>query len=69
MVHKLTWTKLSKTQLYKIDELGRFFGWVFRPLLKTGLSLIRNVPKLLSKSVLIPFEVTAAASATDAAVH
>ena len=45
--------------------LGRLLG----PLLKTELSLIGNVPKLLAKNVLIPLGLTAAASATDAAIH
>ena len=39
------------------------------PLLKTGLPLIGNVLKTLTKSVLIPLGLTAAASATDAAIH
>ena len=39
------------------------------PLLKTELSLMKNVIKPLAKSVLIPFRVTAAESETDAAVH
>ena len=45
--------------------LGRFLG----PLLKTGLPLMKNVLKPLAKSVLIPLGLTAAASATDAAIH
>ena len=45
------------------------------PSLKAGLPLIRNVPKPLAKSVLIPLAIpisiplTAAASATDATIH
>ena len=39
------------------------------PLLKTELSLMKNVIKPLAKSVLIPFRLTAAASETDAAFH
>ena len=45
--------------------LGRFLG----PLLKTGLSLIKNVIKPLGKSVLIPLGLTAAASAADAGIQ
>ena len=41
----------------------------FGPLLKTGLLLIRNVLKPLAKSVLIPLELTAVASATDVAIN
>ena len=39
------------------------------PLLKTGLSLIKNVLKPLGKSILIPLRLTAAASTTDVAIH
>ena len=60
---------LSKTQLHKIRQSGGFLGRLLGPLLKTGLSLIGNVLKTLTKSVLIPLELTAAASATDAAIH
>ena len=43
--------KLSKTQLYKIGQLGGFLWRLLGPLLKTGLPLIGNVPKALAKSV------------------
>ena len=43
--------KLSKTQLYKIGQLGGFSCRLLGPLLKTGLPLIGNVPKALAKSV------------------
>ena len=56
----------SKTQLHKIAQSGGFSGRILGPLLKTGLPLIGNVLKTLK---LIPLELTAAASATDAAVH
>ena len=39
------------------------------PLLKTGLSLIKNVIKPLAKSVSIPLGLTAAASAAHAGIH
>ena len=61
--------RLSKTQLHKILLSGGFLGRFLGPLLKTGLLLIRNVLKQLAKSVLIPSGLTAAASATDAAIH
>ena len=57
--------KLSKTQLNKIGPSGGLLGWLLGLLLKTGLPLIGNV----AKSVLIPLGLTAAASATDAAIH
>ena len=61
--------KLSKTQLSKIIQLGRFLGRLLDPLLKTGLPSIKNVIKPLAKSVLIPLGLTAAASAADAGIH
>ena len=61
--------KLSKTQLHKIRESGGFLDKHLGPLVKTGLPLIGNVLKPLTKRVLITLGVTAAASATDAAVH
>ena len=61
--------KLSKTQLHKIGESGGFLGRLLGSLLKTGLSLIGNVLKPLAKSALIPLGLTAAASATNAAIH
>ena len=38
-------------------------------MLKTGLPLIKNVSTQSAKSVLIPLELTAAASAADAGIH
>ena len=61
--------KLSKTQLHKIGQSRGFLGRLLGPLLKTGLPLIGNVLKPLAKGVLIPLELTAAASETDAAIR
>ena len=61
--------KLSKAQLSKIIQSGGFLGRLLGPLLKTGLSLTKNVIKPLAKSVLIPLGSTAAASASDAGIH
>ena len=61
--------KLSKTQLSKMIQSGGFLGRLLGPLLKTGLPLIKNVIKPLTKSVLIPLGLTATASATDARIH
>ena len=61
--------KLSKTQLHKIQQSGGLLGRLLAPLLKIGLSLIGNVLKPLAKSVLLPLGLTAAAAATDAAIH
>ena len=48
---------------------GGFLGRLLGPLLKAGLPLIGNLLKPLAKSVLIPLGLTAAESATDAAIH
>ena len=48
---------------------GRFLGRLLGPLLTTGLPLIKNVVKLLAKSVLIPLGLTALASAAEAGIH
>ena len=61
--------KLSKTQLHKIGQSREFLGRLLEPLLKTGLPLIGSVIKPLAKSVLIPLGLTAAASATNVAIH
>ena len=60
---------LSKAQINKIIQSGRFLGRLLGPLLKPGLPLIKNVIKPLAKSVLIPIGLTAAASAADAGIH
>ena len=61
--------KLSKTQLHKIGQSGGFLGRRLGPLLKTGLPLIENVLKPVAKSVLIALGLTAAESATNAAIY
>ena len=61
--------KLSKTQISTIIQSGRFLGRLLGPLLKTRLTLMKNVIKPLAKSVLIPLGLTAEASAADAGIH
>ena len=61
--------RLSKSQLSKMIQSGGFLCRLLGPLLKTGLRLIKNVIKLLAKSVLILLGLTAAASAADAGIH
>ena len=61
--------KLLKAQLHKLGQSKGFLGRLLTPLLKSGLPLMKNVFKLLVKSVLITLALTAAASATDAAIH
>ena len=58
--------KLSKTQLSKMIQPVGFLG---RLAMIAGLPLIKNVIKPLAKSVLIPFGLTAAASAADVGTH
>ena len=61
--------KLSKTQLSEVIQLGGFLGRLLDPLLRTGLPLMKSAIQPLAKSVLIPLELTAAASAADAGIH
>ena len=61
--------KLSKAQISKIIQSGRFLGKLIGPLLKTVLPLIKNVIKPLAKSFLIPLRLTAAASTADSGIH
>ena len=61
--------KFSKTQLSKMVQLGGFLGKLLGPLIKTSLPFMKNVLKPLTKSVLIPLELTAVASATDSAIQ
>ena len=61
--------KLSKAQINKIIQSGGFLGKLLGPFLKTELPLTKNVNKPLAKSVLLPLELTVAASAADAGIH
>ena len=61
--------KFSKTQLCKMLQFEGFLRRLLGPLLKTGLSLIGNVLKPRAKTILVPLGLTAAASATDAAIQ
>ena len=61
--------KSSKTELHKIRQSGGFLGSLLKPLLKTGLPLIRNLLKPLAKSILISLGLTAATSETDGAIY
>ena len=67
--HTSTDIKLSKTQLSKMIQSGGFLGRLLGPLLRTGLSIIKNVIQLLAKSVLISLGLTAASAAADAGKH
>ena len=61
--------KLSKTQLSKMIQSGEFLGRLLALLLKTGLPLMKNVIKPLTKSFLIPSGLTAAESAAHSGIH
>ena len=50
-------------------QSGGFLGKLLGSLLKSGLPLIKNVIKPLTKIILIPLGLTAAASAADARIH
>ena len=50
-------------------QSGGFLGKLLGLLLKTGLPLMKNVTTQLTKSVLIPLGLTAAALAADAGIH
>ena len=67
--HLSTDIKLSKTQLSKMIQSGRFLGRLLGPLLKTGLPLIKNVIKPLAKIILISLGLITTASAADAGMH
>ena len=49
-------------------QSGGFLGRLFGPLLRIGLPLMKSVIKPLTKIVLVPLGLTAAASAADAGV-
>ena len=55
--------------MHKTGQSGCFLDRSLGPLLKSALPLMKNVLKPLAKSVLILSGLTAAASATDAAIH
>ena len=61
--------KLSKIQIPKMIQSGGFLGRLLGLLLKTGLPLIKNVIKPLTKSALILSGLTGAASAEHAGIH
>ena len=46
--HSSTDIKLSKTQLSKMIQSGRFLGRLLGPLLKTGLPLIKKCNQTIS---------------------
>ena len=61
--------ELSKSQICKMVQSGGSLGRLLGTLLETGLPLMKNVIKPLTKSILIPLGLTASASAADAGIH
>ena len=59
---------LIETTRKMISQEGRFLNFL-RPLMTTNLPLMKNLLTPLGKSVLVPLGLTAAASATDAAIR
>ena len=55
--------------MYKIGQSGGFSGRLLRPLLKSGLPLMKNILKPLAKSILVPLGLMAGALATDTAIY
>ena len=55
--------------MYKIKQSGGFLCRLLGPFLNTGLPLMKNVLKPLTKRVLTLLGLTAAAAAIDAAIH
>ena len=55
--------------MHEIGQQEGFLDRLLGVLLKTGLSFMKNKLKPLAKNLLIPLGLTAAASATDAAIH
>ena len=52
--------KLPKAEIFKVAKPVEFLGRLLSPLLKTGLPLMKNVPKYLARSLLIPLRLAAA---------
>ena len=55
--------------MHKIRQSDGFLDRLLQLLLKTRLPVMKNIFKLLAKSVLIRLGLTTAASATDAPIH
>ena len=55
--------------MHKVGQSAGFFGRIFAPFLKTGLTLMKIVIIPFAKSVLIPLGLTAAAWVADEGKH
>ena len=65
----LVHVKLSKTQRSKIIQSERFLGGFLGPFMKVDLPLMKNLLTSLTKNVLIPLGLKAAATTVDAGIH
>ena len=64
------YSKLSKTQISKVIQSGGFLGKRFWTLMNVDFwPIMKNVIKLLPKSILIPLELTASVSAANAGIY
>ena len=61
--------KSSKTQLSKIIQSESLLSRLLGPLMKVGLTLMKNILTLLAKIVLISIGLTAAVSAVDIGIY
>ena len=50
-------------------QSGEFLRRLIRPILRTGLSLMKNALKLLAKSILVPLRLIEVLSVADAGIH
>ena len=62
-------TKLSKTQIPKMMQSGRFLSEFFGPILKAGSLLMKKIFQSLAQGVLIPLGLIAVTLVADAGVH
>ena len=63
------YTELTRTHIAIIIQSDKFLGRPLEPLIKVGLSLMRNTLTPLAKSVLLPLGLTATASIPEAGIH
>ena len=60
---------MTDRQLHLIVKSGGFLGRFLGSLLKTGLTLMKNLLNISAKNVLIPLPLTAATSKEDEGIH
>ena len=65
----IRFSRTRKWDNHKIGQPGGFLVKLLKPLLKTGLPLMKNVLKSLTKGVSISLGLKASTLAADAAIH